>query len=170
MILADHEIRALCELGMVQNYDPDLINPASLDVRLGPNLMIEVPESPQLRNFSIAAYTEESPYLMQPGEFMLAQTMEIFDIPRWVAAHFALKSSRAREGFNHLLAGFADPKFHDSVMTLELVNVRRFHSIAVWPGMPIGQMIFHRLNREPERDYSVTGRYNGDLRVTASKG
>lgn len=170
MILSDSEIRALAEQGMITPFDPALVNPASLDVRLGPNILIEVPESPSLRRFSIASYTQEAPYLVQPGEFFLGETVEVFDLPRSIAAHFVLKSSRAREGINHLLAGFADPKFHDSVLTLEIVNVKRFHPVAVWPGMLIGQMVFHRLTSEPDRDYSETGRYNGCRVVTPSKG
>ncbi|WKW06295.1 dCTP deaminase [Synechococcus elongatus] len=154
---------------MVSPFDPDLINPASLDVRLGPNIMIETPNSPSLQKRSIADYCEESPYLIDPSEWFLGETLELFNIPRSLAAKFVLKSSRAREGINHLYAGFADPRFHNSVLTLEIVNVRRFHPVPIWPGMLIGQLIFWRLSDEPERDYSVTGRYNDCLTVTASK-
>ena len=49
MILCDYEIRALCEgSGMVSPFDADLVNPASLDVRLGDVLLIESVESPEL--------------------------------------------------------------------------------------------------------------------------
>ena len=46
MILCDTEIRALCEQGLVTPYDPALVNPASLDVRLGCDLLVEVAEWP----------------------------------------------------------------------------------------------------------------------------
>lgn len=169
MILVDHEIRQLCEAGMVSPFDPDLINPASLDVRLGPNILIETPTSPSLQPRSIADYCEESPYFVEPSEWFLGETLELFNIPRAIAAQFVLKSSRAREGIDHLFAGFADPRYHNSVLTLEIINVRRFHPVPIWPGLRIGQLIFKRLNAEPERDYSVTGRYNNHLTVTASK-
>ena len=87
-----------------------------------------------------------------------------------MAAQFVLKSSRAREGLEHLLAGFCDPSWHGSRLTLELSNARRHHSVPIWPGMKIGQMVFHLITGTPERTYAVTGRYNGDLGVTASKG
>ncbi len=170
MILVDHEIRALCEQGMVTPFEPALLNPASLDLRLGMRLLIEVPESTSLRAFNLNSHSQETPYLMAPGEFLLAETVETFNLPTDIAAQFVLKSSRAREGLEHLLAGYCDPGWNGSKLTLELHNSRRFHPLPIWPGMKIGQMVFYRLSAEPERDYSKTGRYCGDLSVTASKG
>ena len=101
---------------------------------------------------------------------MLAETREIFNLPDHVAAQFVLKSSRAREGLEHLLAGYCDPGWHGSRLTLELHNSRRLHNVALWPGMKIGQMVFHSLAGRPERSYAVTGRYNLHERVHASLG
>jgi dCTP deaminase len=39
VILCDSKIRALCAEGLVTPYDPALVNPASLDVRLGENIL-----------------------------------------------------------------------------------------------------------------------------------
>ena len=58
-VLADFQIRALCEAGMVTPFDPALINPASLDLRLGDNILIESAEGPDMIPFSLAGYTEE---------------------------------------------------------------------------------------------------------------
>lgn len=170
MILPDHQIAYLCSAGMVTPFDNTLVNPASLDVRLGSKLLVETPESPELVPCCIADCSPDHPYFMQPSEFVLAQTLEQFKIPSHIAAEFKLKSSRAREGLEHLLAGFADPGFYGSVMTLELVNARRFHSVPIWPGMKIGQMIFYKLSDVPMQSYAVTGHYNGDVAVTASRG
>jgi dCTP deaminase len=169
--LPDYELHHLCQHhAMVVPFDPNLINPASLDVLLGDRLMIEVPETPELQIHGIHGHTAEDPYLLQPGEFCLAETREIFNLPDSVAAQFVLKSSRAREGLEHLLAGWCDPGWHGSRLTLELSNARRMHPVAIWPGMKIGQMVFHRMEAIPHRSYAVTGRYNGDEGVTASKG
>jgi dCTP deaminase len=118
----------------------------------------------------ISSTTQDDPYPLVAGQFVLAHTLERWRIPPTVAAQFVLKSSRAREGLEHLLAGFADPGFHDSVLTLELHNSRQLHRVPIWYGMKIGQMVFYRLEAAPERDYAVTGRYNADLTVTESKG
>ncbi len=171
MILPDHEIRRLCtEEAMVVPFDPELLNPASLDVTLGNHLMVEVEHTPELQLVEIGHHTQDEPYWLAPGEFVLAETREIFNLPDHVAAQFVLKSSRAREGLEHLLAGYCDPGWHGSRLTLELHNSRRLHSIALWPGMKIGQMVFHSLAGRPERSYAVTGRYNLHERVHASLG
>jgi len=165
MILSDQDIRELCLQGLVDPFDEELINPASLDVRLGTRLLIEAAQSPEL-----VPYTMEEPYLLVPGQFVLAETLEIFNLPDSICANFALKSSRAREGLSHALAGFADPGWHGSRLTLELHNIRQLHSVSIWPGMKIGQAIFHKLTQPPLKSYAVTGRYNNDLKVMGSKG
>lgn len=171
MILPDYEIHHLCNKhAMVVPFDPDLINPASLDVLLGDRLMVEVEHRSDLEIIGISHHTQADPYWLAPGEFCLAETREIFNLPDFIAAQFVLKSSRAREGLEHLLAGWCDPGWHGSRLTLELSNARRLHSVAIWPGMKIGQMVFHQMRAIPSRSYAVTGRYCNDLTVTASKG
>jgi dCTP deaminase len=170
MILPDHEIRRLCKEGMVTPFDPSLINPASLDVRLGGQLLIESCESPELVPYPLHQHSEANPYLFKPSQFALTQTLETFNLPPTIAAQFVLKSSRAREGLEHLLAGYCDPGWSGSVLTMELHCSRQLHPVKLWPGMKIGQMVFHRMAAQPERDYSLTGRYNNDQTVMESRG
>ena len=169
MILCDTEIRALCEQGLVTPYDPALVNPASLDVRLGCDLLVEVAEWPTMIPVDISWHTESEPFYLQPHEFVLACTEETFYLPTNIAGQFALKSSRARSGIEHLMAGYCDPGWSGSKLTLELQNARAMHPVAIWPGMRIGQIVFHRMSQTPAQDYSVTGHYNFDSTVTASK-
>lgn len=170
MILVDHQIHDLCRDGMVTPYDSSLLNPASLDVRLGDTLLIESVQSTALVPYPLRSHSEAEPYLLQPGQFVLAQTVETFNLPDTIAAQFVLKSSRARSGLEHLLAGYCDPGWHGSVLTLELHNSRQLHSIPLWPGMRVGQMCFQRLAVPPRRSYAETGRYNGDRTVQESRG
>ena len=107
-ILSDWQITARCNGGMVTPFDPALVNPASLDVRLGDTLLIESAGSPELVPYPLAGHTEENPYLLRPGQFVLAQTDETFHLPDDIAAQFMLKSSRARSGLEHLMAGYCD--------------------------------------------------------------
>jgi dCTP deaminase len=170
MELADHQIDELCRGGMVTPYDPALLNPASLDLRLGDTLLIEKSSSPELVPYPLGHHSEEFPYFLVPGQWVLAETVELFTIPDWLSVQFILKSSRAREGFDHALAGFGDPGWHGSRLTMELKNNRQLHPIPLWPGMRIGQMKFSRMSSEPRRSYRETGRYNGDTTVQASRG
>ena len=167
-VLCDWEIKARCKGGMVENFDPDLVNPASLDLRLGGWIMIESIYSPELIRVDISDATEDNPFMVQPGDFLLAETMEIFNLPEDVSAQFVLKSSRARAGFNHMLAGWCDPGWHGSTLTLELKNERQHHPLPIFPGMKIGQMVFHSMSNVPFVSYAKTGHYNNHLTVMPS--
>ena len=133
-------------------------------------LVIEQEKGTALRAYSIESHTKDKPFLLMPGEFVLAHTLEKFNVPDDVAANFALKSSLARAGFEHLLAGFIDPGFSNSVLTLELKNARKMHPVPLWPGMRIGQVVWHRMTSSPNVSYRYSGRYNGDSKVTGCKG
>ena len=160
-VLADWEIRSFCEASqMVWPFSQDLLNPASLDVRLGPNLMIEVRDQPELMRIDISNRTEDDPYLLLPGEICLAETFEQLNLPDSISAQFLLKSSRARDFYGHMLAGWADPGWHGSKLTLELKNERRYHPLPLYPNLKIGQMVFFRMSAVPLKSYALTGHYN----------
>lgn len=169
-ILVDHEIAALCAAGGVEGYDAALINPASLDVRLGERILIESVQSPDLVPYPLHHHDEGNPYLWQPGQFILAHTQEILHMPDDLVGEFRLKSSRAREGVDQALAIWIDPGYHGSSLTLELRNNRQLHPIPIWCGMRIGQLVWHRLSAKPTNSYRDTGRYNGRVSVQGSLG
>ncbi len=167
-VLCDWEIRTLCNGGgAVSPFSMEFINPASIDVRLGKNLMIETPHEADLELIDISEYTKENPYLLHPGEFVLAETVEKFRIPDRISAQFVLKSSRAREGYQHLLAGWIDPGYRGR-LTLEIKNIRRYHAIPLYMGMRIGQIVFHHMSQVPVKSYAETGHYLDHDRVMPS--
>lgn len=168
-ILADHQIRDLITTKrMVENYHSDLINPASLDLRLGELIMIESAEDLAMRPLSIANCTADDPYWLKPGQFVLAETVELFNMPEDVAGLFFLKSSRAREGYEALHAGYADPGWNGSVLTLELKNARQLLPLPLWPGLKIGQMVWWWMSAAPSTSYAAVGHYNGHRSVMGS--
>lgn len=169
--LVDFQIRDLCQKSyLVEPFDIDLINPASIDVTLGNTILIEGricgPEEERKRWLPVNI---QNGFSLGPGQFVLAHTAEIVQIPNWVEANFQLKSSRGREGINHLLAGYIDPGFCGAI-TLELENVNQRHSVDLYAGMRIGQLRFNTLDTPPLNSYAVTGRYMNDKTVTPSKG
>ena len=168
-ILSDHEIHNLATRRLlVEPYHQELVNPASLDVRLGENLLVELPTTTSLVPYSIAGHSKEKPFMLQPHEFVLAETLEEFRLPDCIAGQLALKSSRAREGIEHLLAGYIDPGYKGR-LTLELQNARRLHPLPLYPGLKIGQIIFFEMSAKPIKSYAVTGHYNNDLTVAGCK-
>ena len=141
------QITRFCEAGGMQNFDLSCVNAASLDVRLGNTILIEegvgsvdyrAREKLSMREVTIHP---EAGYLIHPGDFILAHTIERCNFPNDTAALFRIKSSMGRIGLEHLDAGWVDPGFHGS-LTLEFSNMTRGHSIRVRPGDRIGQLVF----------------------------
>jgi deoxycytidine triphosphate deaminase len=182
-ILAYDELVALVKDGCLEGVRDGAINGASIDVHLGGEFLIEAGylcdrdfmsvvdlgkrESPSMIEHKLR---QGDKLFMDPGEFLLANTQEIFHLPDDVSAQFLLKSSVARAGLSHLLATWADATWHSSTLTLELTNHLRYHKLCLEVGMPIGQMIFHRHARVPEHaSYAQRGRYNNDQTTTAIK-
>lgn len=161
MILHDIEIERLCEeQAMILPYSPEQLNPASYDVRLGDEIMIESVATEKFVRAPLNGYTKENPWLLRPGQFCLGCTQEILNMPEDVAGQFALKSSRGREGYSHALSAYIDPGFYGSRLTLELHNIRQIHPIPLYPGLLIGQIVFHRMEGAPRVSYAMKGHYN----------
>jgi len=170
--IVDHQIWSLVKTHrMIENFSPDQLNPASYDVRLGPDILTEGitigPEELRDRWLSVSL-KEQGVYYMEPGEFVLGVTKEYIRVPNDMEAVFQLKSSRGREGYEHALAGYIDPGFHGRV-TLELSNLNRRHKLPLTEGMLIGQLRFMKVDATPSRSYSETGHYHGDTNVQPSR-
>lgn len=173
MLISYNELCEFVERGVIAPVDPKDINGTSIDVHLGPKLLVECryPErsypTVSLRDKQNVHWMEvditEAHYDLLPGEFILAHTVEVFDLPADISAEFKLNSSGARIGLDNALATWADPRWHGSTLTLELKNNTRHHVIRLHHGCRIGQMIFHRSEPVPEeKSYAVRGRYNKD--------
>ncbi len=177
MLLTYTELVRLCEDGVVEGVDPANINGASIDLTLGDEFWFEK-DRPEGAVVDLSAkavpamgMTIGTPYALQPGEFCLASTREVFNLPEDIAAMYFLKSSLARSGLDHLKAGFADPGWNGSVLTLEFHNALRHHALRLTPGMKCGQMVLFRGEEVPHMaSYAIRGQYNGDRSTQPSKG
>ncbi|MGP7961483.1 dCTP deaminase [Sanguibacter sp. A247] len=181
MLLSDRDIRAELDASRVvlDPYDPALIQPSSIDVRLDRYFRLfdnhryphidPSTEQPDLTRLVETPANE--PFVLHPGEFVLGATYEQVTLPDDIAARLEGKSSLGRLGLlTHSTAGFIDPGFSGHV-TLELSNVATL-PIMLWPGMKIGQLCFFRLSTPAEHPYgsSVYGsRYQGQRGPTASR-
>lgn len=171
----------LCRLvgANVIDCKPENINGASIDITIGSEIMVERTsftgalvdlKQKETLNMKTVEIPEDG-YMLLPGEFILATSEETFNLPRNIAAEYKLKSSLARSGLQHLLAGWCDPGWYGSKLTLELKNVSQHHTLIIRPGMKIGQMVFWECEPVPEENsYAVKGQYNKQETVTGSKG
>ena len=177
MLLSHEELRRIVEQEIITPVDPKDINAASIDIHLGNTILWEDRAESGTIDFSKRDpvkfnehIMDESGWLLAPGDFILAQSRETFNLPNWLSAEYKLKSSMARIGLEHMNAGWCDAGWNGSVLTLEFKNMTKSHSILIRPGDAIGQMIFFR--HEPvasEASYASRGRYNGDTSVSGIK-
>ncbi len=133
------------------------LGPTSLDVRLGTSFQaqkrsalayIEPLQDRQEVAADVAEYVQDytllptEPYVLHPGEFALACTLEWIQLPVDLAARLEGRSSWGRVGLQiHATAGFIDPGFAGSI-TFELSNIGKV-PIPLYPGLRIGQLSFY---------------------------
>lgn len=178
-LLSHVELLHLVTSGVIENCPLELVNGASIDVTLAPKILIE---RDQRRRRTIINYQKREPlhmlehvmdeegYTLYPGEFILASTEQVFHLPNNIAMELRMKSSAARTGLNNIMACWADPTWHGSSLTLELINCTRFHTVLLHPGDRVGQVIFHRCAPVPvDAAYATRGRYNNDAEVSGIK-
>lgn len=178
MLITYSGLVELVERGVIEGVEPGRINAASIDVRLGPVIWRESTKARELVNLARKGVPamdrveiDENGYVLHPGEFVLAQTREVFHLPDNIAGEFRLKSSGARAGLQQSLAVWLDPGWHGSVLTLELSNILNHHRLLLTPGMPIGQIILFHGERVPaEQSYRVRGQYCNDREAQPSRG
>lgn len=177
-LLSYDQICNLIEDGVIEGSDYSLANSASLDIRLGRFIEVEqnnpngdVTHTVVLGKRDALNTTRidlrcKPEFILSPGDFILAQSKEIFHLPNTISAEYKLKSSMARIGLEHLNAGWCDAGWHGSVLTLELKNMTRNHWILLREGDKIGQMVFFKHLPVPaDKSYAARGSYNGDKQV-----
>ena len=181
MLLSDKDIRAAIEAGRlgIEPFEPELIQPSSVDVRI----------DKYFRVFNNSKYTHIDPkrdmpdlttevevpegesFVLHPGEFVLAATLEKFTLPNDLAGRLEGKSSLGRLGLlTHSTAGFIDPGFSGHI-TLELSNVANL-PITLWPGMKVCQMAMFMMSSPAEVPYgsgALGSKYQGQRGPTPSK-
>lgn len=181
MTLISHtELLSLVEQGVIQGVEPGAINAASIDIHMGRTIILErdpigdegcLIDYRKRESFTRREYDmPDHGWALLPGEFILAQSIEIFNLPNNISAEYKLKSSMARIGLEHMNAGWCDAGWNGSVLTLEFKNMLQHHSILIRPGDAIGQMVFFKHDPvSTEASYAARGRYNNDKVVQGIK-
>lgn len=184
MILSDGDIREALDSGRIRlTPQPDLdqhLGSCSIDCRLGTTFMVFEysrfsyidPRQPQsigeaMRTIEI---NEGDAFMMQPGEFALASTMESLELPDDLLARLEGRSSIARLGITvHSTAAVFEPGWSGTA-TMELSNLGRM-AVALYPGMRICSFTFQQLLNPAQVPYSrkVSAKYAGQHDPRASR-
>ena len=181
MVLSDRTIREEIAAGriIVDPLGDGAIQPASVDVHLDRSFLVfrnsrkpyidvresteDLTEKVEIRN--------DVPFILHPGEFVLASTLEHIELPDDLVARVEGKSSLGRLGLLiHSTAGYVDPGFKGH-LTLELSNVANL-PITLYFGMKIGQLSYLRLTTTADYPYGspeLGSKYQGQVDQTASR-
>lgn len=159
MILSDTQLHAWAQYS-VSPFDASLVNPASIDLRLGDEIRIAHPFG---FGEPIKLY---QPWRMFRGEFILAHTLEVITMPDDCAGMLFLKSTRGREGWEHSHAAYIDPGFSGQ-LTLELSNLAPWE-LLITPGMRICQLVLMRCV-QPAALYGEVGHYQNQMGAVVAR-
>lgn len=182
MVLSDRTLKEEIAKGriVIEPLDTDCIQPASIDVRLDRKLLvfrswrypfyIDVKQNTDGLT-ELVEIEDEKPFFLQPGEFVLASTLESITLPDDIVGRLEGKSSLGRVGLLiHSTAGYVDPGWRGH-LTMELSNVAKL-PITLYCGMKIAQISFLRLTSPAERVYGAEGlgsKYQGQSDPTPSR-
>jgi dCTP deaminase len=159
---------------VIDPFEASNVQPSSVDVRVDRKFRvfhnarypyIDV-RQPMDDLTELVEVSDDEPFILHPGEFVLGSTLERVAIPDDLVARLEGKSSLGRLGLLiHSTAGYVDPGW-DGHITLELSNVARL-PITIYLGMRIGQLSFLRLTTPVDTPYR--GKYQGQRGPTASR-
>ena len=144
MVLSDLSLWKLLD-DLIRDPDPDLVNPASIDIRVGPEMRLEV----GLNEFRTVDLTA-GPAHLQPGEFTLVPTLEWLMVPHGYAVELTLKTSSLRQGYSPSTAVWLDPGWCGAG-TMPIRNATRYTPLPIECGMRIAQIVVHPLDQPAVR-------------------
>jgi dCTP deaminase len=180
-VLSDRTIKEQLASGriIIDPLDRDAIQPASVDLRLDDTFRVfNVTTRPyvDVRELvddltALVTLTGDEPFILQPGAFCLATTLETIALPDDIVARVDGRSSLGRLGLLvHATAGYVDPGWTGK-LTLELSNQSQM-PIALYSCMRIAQISFLLLSSPVDRPYGSPGlgsKYQGQTGPTPSR-
>jgi deoxycytidine triphosphate deaminase len=108
MILSDRDLRALIENGslVIDPFDPDAVQPSSVDLRVGHQFRVFANNrypyidvrKPMEGLTEMVEATDDEPFILHPGEFVLGSTLERVALPNDKVGRLEGKSSLGRLG------------------------------------------------------------------------
>ena len=181
VILSDISIKKALADGriVIDPLDERAIQPSSVDLRIDHYFRVFRnhttpfidPKLNQEDLTELVTVEGDTPFILHPGEFVLASTLERVAVGDDLVGRLEGKSSLGRLGLLiHTTAGFVDSGF-DGYLTLELSNVANL-PMALYPEMKIGQISFLQMTTPAEIPYggNATGsKYQGQRGPTPSR-
>jgi len=166
-ILSGPEIQRRVEEGslVISPFDPSLIQPASIDLRLSSQFILYSKSFDENDQPSEYWFWDKEKIIIYPKSFLLASTLERVELPADLVGRVEGKSSYARAGlFIHITAGYVDPGFRGN-LTLELYHIGP-KPLTLKKGDPICQLALFPVQGETKL---YGGHYQDSLGVVPSR-
>ena len=148
------------------------IGPASIDIRLGSSIIIprktyvdkhDVTNRSMIRELERKLYDRShmryhDKFMLHPAQLILGVTFEYISLPQDLFCMIVSRSSWGRLGLVVATAAAVQPGYK-GCLTLELANVSE-SSIALYPGLSIGQLVLHQVEEIAGAPAQYSGRYD----------
>ena len=169
MMLSDKDIQEVIankEL-IIEPYDESYLRGAGLTLHLGemllkpqPGIIVDVKKE-ILPKYDEIILTEENPYPLKPGEFILGHTFQKVTVGQSLGFFIEGRSTLARLGLTIVqTAMLVYPGHTNRTVTLELAN-HGPNTILLYPKMKISRVALFYLKSPATQTYDDDGKYRG---------
>ena len=164
MTYSDKDLKKIIKqgkLGFNPALNADQIGPASIDLKLAGEFKVFRTDKFSLLDtkkplpehfMQTITLEKDEPFIIHPGSFILASTIEYIKVPSDLVVNVEGKSSLARMGILVHTAGFIDPGFEGTI-TLEISNQSNI-AVALYAGMYICQIAVSPLTSPAQKPYN----------------
>jgi len=179
-VLTDREIRQAYEDGdlHVDPFDDTMVRPAALSLRLGHEAFsltstgpVDIADKASYPELRPKPLDDQGRLRIEPGEVILAPTLERIGLSEQLAGLVDGTSDYARLGISVVLCGQVSPGFGretGAVITLEIVSHLR-HSVLLHPGTRICNLMLFGCNSSEQPYGEMLYNYSSDHTVAPSR-
>jgi dCTP deaminase len=150
---------------IISPFHESMVKTAGITLHLGHQILKPLPGrvvdvrkkiTPEYQEITL---TDDSPYELQHGEFLLAHTFEKVTVGRRLGFFIEGRSTLARVGLTIVqTAMLVYPGHRDRAVTLELAN-HGPNPILLYPKMKIARVALFELKSPSDEDYDQSGKY-----------
>lgn len=168
-MLSDVDLRAAIEEGelIIEPFTDSMIRAAGVTLHLAPEILVpETGAVVDVKSGSVPKYetviiTEDAPYTLNPGDFVLGATFEKVSVGASIGFFIEGRSTLARVGLTIVqTAMLVYPGHKGRAVTLELAN-HGPNPILLYPEMKIARAAVFKLQTPASELYDEKGKYRG---------
>lgn len=168
-MLSDRDIKLAIEHGhiMIEPFHESALRPGGYSFHMGDFILkpdgekLVDAKKGVLPEYERIEITDDKPYRLDPGDFVLGATMEKLTIDNWYSFLIEGRSTLARLGITVVQSAMmVDPGHTNRAITLEFCNNGK-NPVNIYPRMKIARGFFFKLDTEASYNYDeASGKYH----------